>query len=557
MWFSPLVESPTLPRFWRVFVLLAVWAGVTSMAEASRPLRGMVWTPPADSSQALSEIQALADFGVEAVRTSVWPHTGVLDVLAREGIALYFDLPIRFGTPSTYRGAWPNQEQTLENVRRTVEGRALTLAIGLGIFPFSRSEEVCAELAKGQARVAELLPQATVYFETAFPEERACHEVVDLVLLDLRESSTLRQSSFTFVEGDTPLGIGALGTHVLAGRFGLNSPNSPESQARFLESALTGLMNDPNLPVFFVLRWRDIPSVLPDFRDAYENPYLPSYGLIDQAGQPRPAYHVARQFFSASFDVFAYPGGAPPRTPIPWEALISLGLWLMLGSHYSNSVRFRNLLPRLFNAPGFYRSNVREARDTLAQTATILTLVVAVGSGVFWALVYENMRGVLALTFVVERLPDLLLHAFAFLQSHPLLLIGSFALVQVALTLTGALGISVFAGNRNGLYPSQGLALIGLPRLWILLVLLALLSIQGEAYTPKATMQIVLVWLGFSVLSTLRTFLDVVAMTRISGGRLWFLVGLHPTFLIALAFLISYVLYRESWDFFRLLLTAF
>lgn len=557
MWFRPLVDSRTLTRVWRIILALILFSGLVSPSEASRPLRGMVWTPPADSAQAQSEIQALADFGVEAVRTSTWPHTGVLAVMAREGMELYFDLPIRFGTQSTYKGAWPDVQQTLARIARELAGQELALAVGLGIFPFSVSPSVCQELASWKSGIQAELPRAIVYFETAFPDEQACHDVVDLVLLDLRESREASQVGRAQALAATPVGIGSLGTHVIQDRMGLRSPHSPEAQARFLETALTPLLEDPDLPVFFVLNWRDTPSPRPDFRDTYADPYVPSYGLIDQNGQPRPAYHVVRQFFSQTFDVFAYPGGAPPAEPVPWHALLTLGLWLLLGSHYSGSVRFRNLLPRLFNAPGFYRANVREARDALAQTAFMLTLVIAVGNGVFWSLVYENMREVLALTFVLDQLPGPFLHAFAFLQKHPVLLVGCFAIVQAVLALIGALGISVFAGNRNGLYPSQGLALIGLPRTWILLLLLALLSIQGEAYTPEATMVIVLVWLGFGLLSTLRTFLDVVSMTRISGGRLLFLVVFHPTFMIALLFIASYALYREPWQFFRLLLTAF
>lgn len=556
MWLGPLVESHLSSRVWRVLSLLVLCSSLSVAAEA-RPLRGMVWTPPEDSAMAQSEIQALADFGVEAVRTSVWPHSGVLDVLAREGIVLYYDLPIRFGTLTTYRASWPGVAETLERIGRDVSGREVKLAIGLGVFPFSVSDGVCSELAQWRDGVAAALPEATVYFETAFPEETACHDVVDLVLVDLRESSNAHGMGRESAAGGTPLGLGALGTHVIPGRLGLNSPHSPEAQARYLETVLTSLMDAPHLPVFFIMRWRDVPSSRPDFRDAYADPYVPTYGLIDEAGQPRPAYYAVGQFFSGSFDVLAYPGGTPPRLPAPWHALIVLSLWLLLGAHYSGSVRFRNLLPRLFNAPGFYRANVREARDALAQTSFMLTVVVAVGNGVFWSLVYENMREVLALTYVLHQLPDFLLHAFAFLQGHPLLLIVCLSAVQTVLTLIGALGISVFAGNRNGLYPSQGLALIALPRMWILLVLLALLSVQGEVYTPKATMLIVLIWLGASILSTLRTFLDVVAMTRISGGSLLFLVVFHPTFLIAMACLASYTVYREAWDFFRLLLTAF
>jgi len=555
MWFRPLVDSRAFPHFLGLLVLVGLLSGGTSLCEAARPVRGMVWEPPTDSLQAQSEIQALADFGVQAVRISRWPHAGVLGVMEREGMELYFDLPIRFGTLYTYQSAWPEVDALVRKMVRDVEARDLPLSIGLGLYPFSVSPAVCAQIARWKQDILVLLPRAKVYFETAFPDQQDCHEVVDVVLVDLRKSRIA--SRLSPGGASTPMGIGSVGTHVIPGRVGLRSPHSPETQARHLESALTYLIDDPELVVFFVMHWKDTPSARPDFRDTYADPYLPSYGLINQEGQPRPSYHVVRQFFSQTFDVFAYAGGRPPRDPVPWHALVTLALWLLLGAHYTNSVRFRQLLPRLFNAPGFYRANVKEARDALGQTAFMLTLVVAVGNGVFWALVYENMREVLALTFVLEQLPEILLHFFAFLQSHPLLLIACFALLQTALSFMGVVGISVFAGRRNGLYASQGLALIGLPRTWVLLLLLVLLSIQGEAYTPEVTMVVILVWLGFGILSTVRTFLDVVSMTRLSGSRLLFLVVLHPTILIALAFLASYGMFRESWQFFRLLLTAF
>lgn len=69
-------------------------APLRATAQPSVPV-GVVWDVPADSTQALDDLAAMAEAGVRVVRTGVVEREFVLAAASRRGLVLYQDLPIR------------------------------------------------------------------------------------------------------------------------------------------------------------------------------------------------------------------------------------------------------------------------------------------------------------------------------------------------------------------------------------------------------------------------------------------------------------------------------
>jgi hypothetical protein len=562
-----------------------------------RPLRGVVWNPPAEEAQAVRALQKMKKAGVEAVRTPLIRRGALLDAADTLRLRLFQDLPAAYLSAGELDEALPDLRWELE--RALLAARRHPSARHFGLL--SRSDtsvpRVCEALAELSARADEQGPSGVrTYYETPFIEHDRCTGAADLTLLDAlnraEPHSLLRrwQQARTDTARAPPLadsvaavptavpadsvrpGIGALGTWVDPSDDGLRAPHSPASQARYFEEQLPLLLRDsmraqaagsvlpstrtsadslPTPAVVFAYRWRDAPAGGDDARTdtaqtiapgtaqafALEDPYGRVYGLHDASGAARPAMTVVRGFYTGGQHVFAFDAGrAPPEKRLPWLVLVGWGLVAALGAVYAGASRFRAMAQRYFSSHTFYRDAVREGRTgTLGVAGVVPLVVVGLCAGLVVTVFLLAVQETGPFVQMLRGASDETQGWVLTLLQRPWMAILAVTAFYVVCLGGWALLLSLATRGSYALDPSQTLMLVVWPR-WPVL-LLAVGAVVATTLPLEGMLPVsgllVAAWVLVSVFAVGRTLYDLARMTDVSLVWAPALALLNPILLAA------------------------
>lgn len=553
-WLPVLLASH--PRFLLISFVLMVW-----LAGASKPgqegdaqpvgsdttlLKGMVWTAPADVERAEADLIRMRDMGVQAVRMGLVQEERLLTLADTLGIHLFQEVPLDYLSAPELADTLAYAMRVLALALDRAQGHPSARHFGLARRSDTSNPRACAFFEQLAAQVHRQ-PGSQAYYLSAFIEGDQCAGAVDLVLLDARdavapESLLVR---WQIAHSNVPVGLAGLGTWVRAGAEpGLRHPHSPASQARYLETHLRTLLaggsSTPTPAALFIYRWRDVQTDRPSVRYDMDRPYQPGFGLWTKDDVPRPAVDVVQGFYTGEQTVFAFPTGDEPPLPTPWNVLIGWLVVILVTVCYVMSPRFRHMVPRYFQARGFYREGIREGRDVLLGASVLLLVALALGVGVLGSSLLEGVREEPAFQLLFQRLPPQMQATGVALLAKPwmlVLLLGSLYALSIALWTSI---LSFLSRRRQQLVPGQALMLVLWVR-WPFLVLM--IGAMVVPSLPDRLARYVLVGLAavallVSVYAFFRTLIDYSAITYVSIYQV-LLAGLfNPIVIIALLLLV-------------------
>lgn len=512
--------------------LLAAWSALPSGAQPAPPLKGVVWTPPADLEEAAADLRAMEAAGVEAVRTGVVRRERLLTLADTLGLALWQDLPAAQLSAAELRDTLGAMTRVLGEALRRAEGHPSARHFGLARGSDLSGPGACAYVRRLAEEVARRGPAGSrAYYATPFASADPCAPSVDVVLLEtlgrlggggarLRRWRAARADTL-----QTGVGLAALGTFVDegAGR-GLRAPHTPEAQARYLETHLSALLDTTaeaeglRPAALFVYRWRDRRADAPALATADLHAQH-RYGLHAADGTPRPALRVVQGFYTGAQTAFAFPAGTAAPESVPWAVLLAWSVALLIGGLYAAAPRFRRLTGRYFRARGFYREAVREGRDALAGTVGVLLGAVSLSAGMLVAALLVAAQRTGPLVWLVSGLAaPARAQALALLERPWLIVLLAGALYAAALLLW-TLVLSLVSRRYLFLQTDQVLLITAGPR-WPLLVLMAgavvVLTLPPPWAVPVA-LALVAAWGLVALAATARALYDYAALTRVPG----------------------------------------
>lgn len=510
------------------------------------PVRGVVWTPPAELGRAVEDLQQMQAMGVQAVRTPLIQDERLLTFADTLGLRLFQDLPLEALPVAALRDTLDYARRVLRLALDQAQGHPSARHFGLARRSDTSDSAACVFFEQLAALIRTDGPAGSqAYYLSTFIEADRCAAAVDLVLLDSRDvSAPVRQLARWEDAHEAPVGIGALGTWVRPGAEGVRQPRSPEAQARYLETHLTQLVPAPATSpsagmwasIVFVHRWDDLFLDQPDpTRDA-DDPYVHRYGLHTEAGTPRPALDVVRGIFTGQQRVFAWGAGTAPAPEAPWIVVLGWGVIALLGLCYAFLPRFRYMVPRFFLAHGFYRESIREGRDIVPWASAVMLVAVALGIGVWGSAIIEVIRHEPAFGVLYQALPSGVQEVGVDLLAQPwtlAILLGCFHALILALWATLLAGV---ARRYYLLMPGQTMTLVVWPQWPVLVLMLGGMVLPALA---EATALRMVPWLagaagvGF-VYSIGRTLNDYARVTRVPGMQVVVLVLASPLMILAL-----------------------
>lgn len=522
--FLVIVEHLALPP-------LDAAAALHSERQAPNPIPdtttyGVVWTPPPSVEAAVRALTRIDEFGANAIRLTRLPADSVVAYADSLELQLYVPAPVGTGG-STRANTRSDGSSPFDRILSFARRYSAVAYVGLGKAP-----NRCDMLRRWTDRLHGRRPQIRTYYVTPLPPSaNRCADVVDRVLLDLRGVSSPVDRWRAWRSKTNSVGIGALGTwRDPEAPSGLRVPHSPESQARYLEDALSGLLDSTRTtpPAVFVHRWQDTPSALLSSR---------RYGLHEANGARRPAARVVNGLYSGTQTVFAFPSGTPSNASPSLVVIFAWGLIAAIGAIYAQSLFVRRTVARYFSAHGFYTDAVRQGRELHPGLTAILLCIVAASLGGAGARIAE-FAGSLALTdHAIDALSPEIGSVLARAVEQPAFtgfVVGGIALVLVLLW-TGILLTVARRWSRFTL--SQGLALTIWPT-WPGLLPLPLALGTGPD-TPLSPSLFGVSLLGGSTVAlvyyTLAVLGDYQSVTDVPWPVVVLLAGLSPLFLLGLS----------------------
>lgn len=537
-------------------VLLAVAVGIGSRAAASNsqapPLTaaaslalveradstrlGVVWTPATTPDSAASELNRIAESGVEALRVSRPPSDTVAARADSLGLQLYVDLPVAYVSAAQLPDVLAEADPAVRRLQHLARRYRSIAHVGLARGADTTVPSACNTLRRWTDRLQEEgAASLRTYYVTPFRAGAdRCADAVDQVLLDLRGHPALTDASNEWQSEVPSVGVGAVGTWMRPGAdTGLRSPHSPERQARYLEDAFSQLLDSTQSPpaAVFVSRWRDRAS-----------PRLASrrYGLHDKSGAPRPAARVVRGVYTGSQRAFAFPAGTDPPAGPYGLVLVGWGLAALLGGLYVQSVFVRQTVVRYFTAPGFYRDALRDGHDLHPGANGLLLGIVATALGVTGACAARLAASAPVTGHVLAALPAPVQRVLAGAVEHPLVAGGLLGSGVLALLVVWMIVLVLVARRRSWFSFSQGLVLVVWPCWPVLLAVPPALATGAEAPLTPSLFGLVLLGGGGLALvyGTGRVLYDYWAVTDLSGGTVLLLGLLSPLALSAMAVLV-------------------
>lgn len=496
------------------------------------PLKGLVWTIPADLNQAETELLAMHRMGVEAIRTGLVQHERLLTLADTLGLHFFQELPLDALPDAALNDTLGYARRVLELAIERARNHPSARHFGLARRSDTSTPAACAFFEHLAERVHRL-PNSRAYYLSAFIEADRCAGAVDFVLLDALDTpdpaALLRR--WQAAQTSRPAGIGALGTWVRTNAgTGLRDPHAPEAQARYLETHLPTLLSHTAgslPPVVFVYRWRDIRSAAPSPAHDLARPYQKSYGLFAFDGTMRPAHPVVRGFFTDTQTIFAFPAGIAPAQAIPWTLLFGWLVFILIAGCYAFSPRFRDTVPRYFLAHGFYRESIREGREVLFGSSVVLLIATALCVGVLGSLFLETVRREVAFQYSFGIVPEPVQIVGVALLAQPwmlVLLLGSFYALGVALWTSL---LSFASRRRQPLIPGQALMVVLWARWPSPLLMAGAMVVPTLPGTQAVTVMLLLAgaWVLTTLWAIVRTLSDYAAIT-----------GCSPYLVIAMAF---------------------
>lgn len=520
-------------------------------APAEQPWQGIVWDIPADIDRAEGDLVRMHEMGVQAVRTGLVGEERLLTLADTLGLHFFQEVPLAYVSAAEMADTLAYAMRVLALALDQSVNHPSARQFGLAQHSDTSDPRACAFLEQLAAQVHRQAGRQA-YYLSAYIESDQCAAMVDFVLLDARAAVAPERVLRRWQEAhpNRPAGLAALGTWADdAAGGGLRHPHSPASQARYLETHLkTVLTIRPSVPVFFVYRWRDVRADTPSLMYNLEAPYQPGFGLWTTDGAPRSASDVVRGFFSGEQMVFAFPAGEEPVPPTPWNVLIGWVVVVLVTICYAVSPRFRHMVPRYFQARGFYREGIREGRDVLLGVSVLLLVALSLGVGVLGSSLLESVRDEPAFQLLFRQLPAQMQGTGAALMAQPwllVLLLGSLYALSVALWT--AL-LSFVSRSRQQLVPGQALMLVLWVR-WPFLILM--LGAMVVPTLPPSIARYVLVGLAalallVSFYAYFRTLIDYAAITYVAAYRVLLVGVLNPVVLIGLLLLVLSLELRET-----------
>jgi len=420
--------------------------------------RGVIWTPASPPKTALHELDRIAEFGTTAIRLTRVPSDTVAARADALGLSLYVDLPIEYVSASQLPHALARAAPALDRLQTLNRRHASITHVGLARAGDTTVPSTCKTLRRWTDRVHSWKESLHTYYVTPFTNTAdRCAEAVDRVLLNLIGDPTPVKQWRQWQSTRPNVGLGAVGTWVrpTAGS-GLRVPHSPERQARYLEKAVSQLVDSrsPSPPVLFIARWQD-----------QSRPPLPSrrYGLHPRDAPPRPAARVVRGLYTGQQRTFAFPAGTPTSQGFSPLVLLGWGLVVLLGGIYAQNLFVRETVARYFGAPGFYRDALRDGRDLTPGVHGLLLIIVAGALGTTGASAARLAAPVPATEHVLSALPEGLHFLLAGNLEHPLAasLLASGGVLSLLLVWSLVLVLTARWGAPFSL--AQGLALVVWP----------------------------------------------------------------------------------------------
>lgn len=506
----------------------------------------MVWTAPAEVEHAEADLIRMWEMGVQAVRTGLLQEERLLTLADTLGLHLFQEVPLDYLSAPELADTLAYAMRVLALALDQARGHPSARHFGLARRSDTSHPSACAFFEQLTAQVHRQ-PGSQAYYLSAFIEADQCAEAVDLVLLDARdvaapESLLVRWQA---AHPAAPVGISGLGTWVGAhAKPGLRHPHSAASQARYLEihlrTLLAGQLAMPTPAALFVYRWRDVQVDRPSLRYDMDQPYQPGFGLWTSDDAPRPAVDVVEGFYTGGQTVFAFPAGDEPTPPTPWNVLIGWLVVILVTVCYAVSPRFRHMVPRYFQARGFYREGIREGRDVLLGASVLLLVALALGVGVLGSSLLEGIREEPAFQLLFQKLPAQMQETGVALLAKPwmlALLLGSLYALSIALWTSV---LSFLSRRRRQLVPGQALMLVLWVRWPFLILMIGAMLVPS---LPDHLARYVLVGLAAAALlvavyAFFRTLIDYSAITHVSIYQV-LLAGLfNPIVMIALLLLV-------------------
>ncbi len=502
------------------------------------PLKGVVWSPPENSVQAVRDMYAMAEGGVQAVRALFTPNSHALSAADTLGLHIYLDLPVSrlsvFGLQDTLAHAQESLADALGIARRYSSIRAIGLVRDSDTF----DPAACAALEQLAARVRTAAPDISTYYVTRFFRGDACAHVVDFVLIDVLNRSN--PADWLDKAAGSSVGVAALGTGVAPdGPRGLLAPFSPERQARYFEDALPELLDRP-LQAVFAYRWRDRPAsdLSPDSRQ---------YGLHGEDGHARAAFDVISGIFSGRQTVFAFDQGEPPPKPVSWVILFGWLVILAIGTGYAMSPRFRYMLPRYFQSHVFFVEAVYTKREILPGTNLMALFALAAATGLTGYMALHHLKATDAFMVAMYYLPPLTHAATGQMLARPFLyflLAGClFALALVLWTVAWSLLLQL--GPR--ILRIRQVHMLVVWAHWSCLLAMAVAMVISTLPDPSGRAGFILigVWLCLGLFSFVQVLVDMQLATR-APAYLLVLGGLLHPFVWVFFFLFGVLLRHPS-----------
>jgi hypothetical protein len=507
---------------------------------------GVVWTPPSPPDSARRELSRIAEVGATAVRLTRLPSDPVAAHADTLGLRLYVDLPVAHVPAPQLQDSLSQASSALKRLFALTQRHSSITHVGLARSADTTVPAACEVLARWTERIHASEASLRTYYVTPFTAAAdQCADAVDSPLLDLHGHPTPVERWRQWRSNTTAVDLGAVGTWVRpAATSGLQAPHSPERQARYLERALSRLLDSTRMspPVVFVSHWRDQAApVLPTRR----------YGLHAADGTPRPAARVVQGIYTGTQRVFAFPSGPEPASGPHGILLLGWGLFALLGILYARSLFVRQTVARYFTAPGFYRDALREGRDLHPGANALLLGTVAAALGGTGVCTARMAAAQPSTDRVLAALPRTVQVVLAGGVEHPItagIVVGGVALGLLGLWM-GALVLAAQWWTRFSL--AQGLVLVTWPCWPILLVLpLALAAGPGAPVSPSLFGLLLLGGGGLAlVYVTGRVLFDYWTITDLPGWTLLFLSALSPLAFLGATVLILTARYDLSFAF--------
>ena len=478
-------------------------------------LAGVVWTAPADTDRAVSDLIAMRRAGVRAVRTDLVADTTLLRAASLLGLDLWQDLPVE-GLPAQFlRRRTASATETLSAALDLARPYPAARHFGLARASDSSDPVSRAYFEALTALARERGAQGTrTYYVSRFPDDDRASATVDIVLLDARDLDPAALIRRWRSRRDAPVGLASVGVGVRPGQSGgWRTAGTEAAQARALENAFGDLLTLADPPVAaFVYRWRDAAEDVVE-RDQRAEVTGTRFGLLGEDDQPRPALAVAEGFWTGRQRVFAFDAGTEARqerraSPL---LLIGWGLVLGLGLLWAAAPRLSGLAPRYFGRRDLYREAVQRGYDLSAGETAGLAVALALSVGV---VVTSALRALARTDALVAATASWSLDAQAQLTtvlSNPLLMVALIAGLYGAWLLLNLIWLNVITGRRR-IRPAQALSLAVWCR-WAWLPLMVASLVLGSIDVALATVLaptflalglLIEVWGGYRMLSDLQ-----------------------------------------------------